>query len=45
MLDRIDMDMISVAPSVLEELVESPSSRKKLEKLEAVAYAGGMCNF
>jgi hypothetical protein len=42
MLDKVSIEMISVAPSALEDLIQSSASRKKLEKLDVIAYAGGM---
>lgn len=41
MLDAANFDAVFLAPSVLEELVQSPSSLSKLEKLHAVAFGGG----
>jgi hypothetical protein len=41
MLDAANFDAVFLAPSILEELVQSPSSLSKLEKLHAVAFGGG----
>jgi hypothetical protein len=42
MLDAANFDVLFLPPSILEELIPSPSSLSKLEKLHAVAFGGGM---
>lgn len=41
MLEATELDMAFIAPSILEELTKSPSSKARLEKLTAVAFGGG----
>lgn len=43
-IDSSNFDAIFVAPSILEELTQSPESIKRLEKLDIVAFGGGGSN-
>ncbi|KAF8857823.1 acetyl-CoA synthetase-like protein [Acephala macrosclerotiorum] len=39
-LDTSGADMIYIAPSILEDMVQSPASLKRLEKLAVIGYGG-----
>lgn len=41
MLDSIQIDHVFAAPSILEDLTQSPDAVEKLSKLEAVHFGGG----
>lgn len=41
MLDAIDIDVLFCAPSILEDLSQSPESVSKLSKLKAAHFGGG----
>lgn len=44
-LDSVNLDIFYAAPSVLEELAQSPESMKNLVKLDAVGFGGGKSMF
>ena len=41
LLDNVSVDVVLLAPSILEEMSQSQSSLKKLRKLKAAAMGGG----
>ena len=41
LLENVNVDLIFLAPSTLEELSQSQASLEKLKKVKYAAYAGG----
>lgn len=41
LLENVNVDVLFLAPSTLEELSQSQTSLKRLKKLKYVEYAGG----